>query len=192
MSGVTADSARAAERQSPIKIKQYKCILCALSPYIAKNFITKTSIHGDIKAEWRRLYPPSDALKICMLFALIYYFALYSGVAAQVARSNTVARHFTQTPRCGNIEVLLRPHSRFHQFRGKERKRGACVRRACDRVSGSRNASGGRVQSMIVCVYTSAVPRMRRVVRNGCLRRTAPQALRGGSLCGFPRKWGVV
>ena len=122
-----------------------------------------------------------------MLFALIYYFALYSGVAAQVARSNTVARHFTQTPRCGNIEVLLRPHSRFHQFRGKERKRGACVRRACDRVSGSRNASGGRVQSMIVCVYTSAVPRMRRVVRNGCLRRTAPQALRGGSLCGFPR-----
>lgn len=57
-----------------------------------------------------------------MLFALTYYFALYSGVAAQVARSNTVARHFTQTPRCGNIEILLRPHSRFHQYRGKERK----------------------------------------------------------------------
>ena len=128
-----------------------------------------------------------------MLFALIYYSAIYSGVAAQVARSNTVARHFTQTPRCGNIEVLLRPHSRFHQYRGKERKkRGACVRRACDLVSGSRNASGGRVQSMAVCVYTSAVPRMRRVVRNGCLRRTAPQALRGGCLCGFPRKGGVV
>ena len=57
-----------------------------------------------------------------MLFALTYYFALYSGVAAQVARSNTVARHFTQTPRCGNIEVLLRPHSRLRQYRGKERK----------------------------------------------------------------------
>lgn len=41
---------------------------------------------------------------------------------------------------------------------------------------------------MIVCVYTSAIPPMRRVGRNGCLRRTAPQALRGGSLCGFPRK----
>ena len=57
-----------------------------------------------------------------MLFALAYYFALYSGVAAQVARSNTVARHFTQTPRCGKIEDLLRPPSRFHQYRGKERK----------------------------------------------------------------------
>lgn len=71
----------------------------------------------------------------------------------------------------------------------KNGKRGACVRRACCRVSGSRNASGGRVQSMMVCVYTSAVPPMRRVGRNGCLRRTAPQALRGGCLCGFPRKW---
>ena len=57
-----------------------------------------------------------------MLFALTYYFALYSGVAEQVARSNTVARHFTQMLRCGNIEVLLHLHSRFHQFRGKERK----------------------------------------------------------------------
>lgn len=75
---------------------------------------------------------------------------------------------------------------------GKSGKRGACVRRACGRVSGSRNASGGRVQNMVVCVYTSAVPCMRRVGRNGCLHRTAPQALRGGCLCGFPRKWGVV
>lgn len=76
----------------------------------------------------------------------------------------------------------------FINSEGKSGKRGACVRRACGRVSGSRNASGGRVQSMVVCVYTSAVPRMRRVGRNDCLRRTAPQALRGGSLCGFPRK----
>lgn len=123
-----------------------------------------------------------------MLFALTYYSALYSGVAAQVARSNTVARHFTQTPRCGNIEVLFRPHSSFHQYRGKERKARSVRSARRGRVSGSRNASGGRVQSMIVCVYTSAVPRMRRVGRNGCLHRTAPQALRGGSLCGFPRK----
>ena len=78
----------------------------------------------------------------------------------------------------------------FINSEGKSGKRGACVRRACGRVSGSRNASGGRVQSMVVCVYTSAVPPMRRVGRNGCLRRTAPQALRGGSLCGFPRKRG--
>lgn len=78
----------------------------------------------------------------------------------------------------------------FINSEGKSGKRGACVRRACGRVSGSRNASGGRVQNMVVCVYTSAVPRMRRVGRNGCLRRTAPQALRGGCLCGFPRKWG--
>ena len=76
----------------------------------------------------------------------------------------------------------------FINSEGKSGKRGACVRRACGRVSGSRNASGGRVQNMIVCVYTSAVPCMRRVGRNGCLHRTAPQALRGGSLCGFPRK----
>ena len=76
----------------------------------------------------------------------------------------------------------------FINSEGKSGKRGACVRRACGRVSGNRNASGWRVQSMVVCVYTSAVPPMRRVVRNGCLRRTAPQALRGGSLCGFPRK----
>lgn len=76
----------------------------------------------------------------------------------------------------------------FINSEGKSGKRGACVRRACGRVSGSRNASGGRVQNMVVCVYTSAVPCMRRVGRNGCLRRTAPQALRGGSLCGFPRK----
>ena len=80
----------------------------------------------------------------------------------------------------------------FINTEGKSGKRGACVRRACGRVSGSRNASGGRVQNMVVCVYTSAVPPMRRVVRNGCLRRTAPQALRGGCLCGFPRKGGVV
>ena len=80
----------------------------------------------------------------------------------------------------------------FINTEGKNGKRGACVRRACDRVSGSRDASGWRVQSMVVCVYMSAVPCMRRVGRKGCLRRTAPQALRGGSLCGFPRKWGVV
>lgn len=80
----------------------------------------------------------------------------------------------------------------FINTEGKSGKRGACVRRACGRVSGSRNASGGRVQSMVVCVYTSAVPRMRRVGRNGCLHRTAPQALKGGCLCGFPRKWGGV
>lgn len=123
-----------------------------------------------------------------MLFALTYYFALYSGVAAQVARSNTVARHFTQTPRCGNIEIYYVRTAVFINTEGKSGKRGACVRRACCRVSGSRNASGGRVQNMIVCVYTSAVPCIRRVGRNGCLRRTAPQALRGGSLCGFPRK----
>ena len=125
-----------------------------------------------------------------MLFALAYYSALYSGVAAQVARSNTVARHFTQTPRCGNIEIYYVRTAVFINTEGKNGKRGACVRRACGRVSGSRNASGGRVQSMVVCVYTSAVPRMRCVVRNGCLRRTAPQALRGGSLCGFRRKRG--
>lgn len=76
----------------------------------------------------------------------------------------------------------------FINTEGKNGKRGACVRRACGRVSGSRNASGGRVQSMVVCVYTSAVPCMRRVGRNGCLHRTAPQALKGGCLCGFPRK----
>ena len=80
----------------------------------------------------------------------------------------------------------------FINTEGKNGKRGACVRRAYSRVSGSRNASGGRVQSMVVCVYTSAVPCMRCVVRNGRLRRTAPQALRGGSLCGFPSKWGAV
>ena len=58
----------------------------------------------------------------------------------------------------------------FINSEGKSGKRGACVRRACGRVYGSRNASGGRVQNMIVCVYTSAVPPMRRVGRNGCLR----------------------
>lgn len=76
----------------------------------------------------------------------------------------------------------------FINTEGKSGKRGACVRRACGRVSGSRNASGGRVQSMVVCVYTLTVPPMRRVGRNGCLHRTAPQALRGGCLCGFSRK----
>lgn len=105
-----------------------------------------------------------------MLFALAYYSELYSGVAAQVARSNTVARHFTQTPRCSNIEIYYVRTAVFINTEGKNGKRGACVRRACGRVSGSRNASGGRVQNMVVCVYTTAVPRMRRVVRNGCLR----------------------
>lgn len=37
----------------------------------------------------------------------------------------------------------------FINSEGKNGKRGACVRRACCRVSGSRNASGGRVRNVI-------------------------------------------
>lgn len=137
---------------------------------MTKNFIIKSGIHRYAKAELKQRAGRQYAAKICMLFALKYYSALYSGVAAQVARSNMVARHFTQTPRCGNIEIYYVRTAVFINTEGKSGKRGACVRRACGRVSGSRNASGGRVQSMIVCVYTAVVPRMWRVVRNGCLR----------------------
>lgn len=123
-----------------------------------------------------------------MLFALTYYSALYSGVAAQLRGAIRLHGILRKRPAAVILKFYSVRTAVFINTEGKSGKRGACVRRACCRVSGSRNASGGRVQNMVVCVYTSAVPRMRRVVRNGCLRRTAPQALKGGCLCGFPRK----